>query len=297
MNDNFKSGYVAVVGQPNVGKSTLTNNLLKFPLSITTPKPQTTRHRILGILSGDDFQIIFLDTPGLIEPAYLLQKMMMRAAQNAIHDADVILFMVEAGLKPQEKDLAILKSLIESRKPIVLAMNKIDLIDKKNVLPLIDAYQKIHNFSDIIPVSAINGENLNDLQAAILKNVPFGHPFFPADEVTDHPERFFVGEIIREKIFEKYSDEVPYSTAIVIDEFKERKGRKDYVKARIIVERDSQKAIIIGKGGKALKAVGQSAREEIEGFLERPVYLELWVAVRNKWRKKDHFLKEFGYEG
>lgn len=297
MEEKFKSGYVAVVGQPNVGKSTLTNNLLKFPLSITTPKPQTTRHRILGILSGDDFQIIFLDTPGLIEPAYLLQKVMMRAAQNAINDADVILFMVEAGLKPQEKDLEILKNLIASGKPIVLAMNKIDLVDKKNVLPLIDAYQQIHSFTDIIPISALNGENLNVLQEAILKNVPPGHPFFPTDEITDHPERFFVSEIIREKIFEKYSDEVPYSTAVVIDEFKEREKRKDYIKARIIVERDSQKAIIIGKGGKALKAVGQSAREEIESFLERPVYLELWVAVRNKWRKKDHFLKEFGYEG
>lgn len=297
MCDNFKSGYVAVVGQPNVGKSTLTNNLLKFPLSITTPKPQTTRHRVLGILSGDDFQIIFLDTPGLIEPAYLLQKVMMRAAQNAINDADVILFMVEGGLKPQEKDLAILKNFIESGKPIILAINKIDIVDKKNILPLIDIYRKTHDFSDIIPISALNGENLSDLQSAILKNIPVGHPFFPTDEVTEHPERFFVSEIIREKIFEKYSDEIPYSTAVVIDEFKERKGGKDYIKARIIVERDSQKAIIIGKGGKALKSVGQLARKEIEKFLDRPVYLELWVAVRGKWRKKDHFLKEFGYEG
>lgn len=293
---DFKSGYVAIVGQPNVGKSTLTNKLLKFQLSITTPKPQTTRHRILGIHSGDNFQMIFLDTPGIIEPGYLLQKAMMRAAQNAIKDADVILFLVEASMKPTKNDLGILERLIVAQKPIVLAINKIDLVDRKIVLPLIDAYFKLYDFSDILPISAKKETSLDILEKALLKKIPQGFPFYPVEDVTDHPERFFVSEIIREKIFQKYGDEIPYSTAIVIDEFVEKQGRKDLIKARIIVERDSQKAIIIGKGGSALKAVGKLARVDIEEFLGRPVFLELWVAVKEKWRKKDMFIKEFGYE-
>jgi GTPase len=293
---DFKAGYVAVVGQPNVGKSTLTNKILKYQLSITTPKPQTTRHRILGIHSGDNYQMIFLDTPGIIEPGYLLQKVMMKASQNAIRDADVILFLVEASLKPSNNDLDILENLKLAQKPIVMAINKIDLVDRKIVLPLIDAYQKLFEFSDILPISAKKETSLDILEKALLKNIPLGFPFYPVEDVTDHPERFFVSEIIRGKIFQKYGDEIPYSTAVVVDEFVEKKGRKDFIKARIIVERDSQKAIMIGKGGKALKMVGQLARTDIEEFLGRPVFLELWVAVKEKWRKKDLFLKEFGYE-
>ena len=294
---DFKAGYVAVVGRPNVGKSTLTNSLLKFRLSIITPKPQTTRHRILGIHSGENFQIIFLDTPGLIEPSYLLQKVMMRSAENAMKDADVILFLVEVSPTPKEDDLKLLKKIAEFGKPIILAINKIDLAAKDTLLPLIDAYRRHEEISEIVPISAMQGENLDALEETILKYIPNGYPFYPEDTITDQPERFFVAEIIREKIFQNYGDEVPYSTAVVIDEFHERKGRKDYIKARIIVERDSQKAIIIGKGGAALKKVGKLARADIEAFLGRPVFLELWVTVREKWRKKDHFVREFGYEG
>jgi len=293
---NFKAGYVAIVGQPNVGKSTLTNELLKFRLSIITPKPQTTRHRILGILNGDNYQVIFLDTPGLIEPKYRLQEVMINAAVNATKDADLILFLVTAAAKAQEKDLAILEIIKKTNKPVILVINKIDIVSKSIALPCIDEYRQKHQFEAIIPISALKKENLDELEQAIIRVLPYGQPFYPPDLVTEHPERFFVSEIIREKIFQNYGEELPYSTAVVIDEFKEQEGRKDVIKARIVVERASQKGIIIGKGGAALKNVGQQARIEIEEFLGRPVFLELWVAVRDKWRKKDMFLKEFGYE-
>jgi len=295
---DFKTGYVAIVGQPNVGKSTLVNNLLNFRLSITTPKPQTTRHRILGIKSGKNYQIIFWDTPGLIDPVYRLQSVMVKAAQAAIAEADVNLFLVEASAmsKPTAKDVDILNQLLLAAKPIILAINKVDLLEKRLLLPLIDAYRKLHGFVDIIPISAMKAENLDALEQVIVKQLPTGPAFYPQDALTEHPERFFVGEIIREKILLNYGEEVPYSTAVVIDEFREQKGRKDLIKARIVVEKNSQKAIIIGKGGSALKNVGQLARQEIEEFLGRPVFLELWVAVREKWRQKDTYLKEFGYE-
>ena len=291
-----KSGYVAVLGQPNVGKSTLTNAILKFPLSITTPKPQTTRHRILGIHTEENAQIIFLDTPGLIDPKYKLQDWMMKAARSALNDADVNLLLVEARERPHSKDVEILKMIAEAGAPIILGINKVDAIEKKKVLPLIEAFKSLHDFSDIIPMSALKNINLDVLMPAILKHLPYGPPFYPDDLVTEHPERFFVSELIREQIFRHYSDEVPFSTAVVVDEFHERDGRKDFIKARIVVERESQKRIIIGKGGKDIRSVGQTARKEIEEFLQRPVYLELFVAVREKWRKKDVFLKEFGYD-
>lgn len=293
---NFKAGYVAVIGRPNVGKSTLINNLLKFPISIVTAKPQTTRHRILGILSEQNLQVIFFDTPGLIDPQYRLQDVMMKVANQAIYEADVNLFLVQVSPKPNDKDLQILEKLRKIKTPLILVINKIDLVDKKLLLPLIDAYRKVYDFEDIVPVSALKNTNVDDLKKSFINYIPFGSPLYPKDIVTEHPERFFVSELIREQVFQNYSDEIPFSTAVVIDEFKERKGRKDYIKARIVVERNSQKKIIIGKDGKALRKVGKMARQEIEKLLNRPVYLELWVAVREKWRKKDVFLKEFGYD-
>ncbi len=295
-NPNFKSGYVAVVGQPNVGKSTLTNAILKFPLSITTPKPQTTRHRILGIHSEENAQIIFLDTPGLIDPKYKLQDWMMKAATSALNDADVILFLVEASSKPKNRDLDILSLLKATGRPIILVINKVDTIEKTSVLPLIDEYQRMQQFVDIVPISALEQDNVDELLKVILTQLPVGMPLFPNDIITHHPERFFVSELIREQIFQNFDDELPFSTAVVIDEFKERDGHKDFIKARIIVERQSQKKIIIGKSGQAIRKIGQNARIEIEKFLDRPVYLELFVAVREKWRKNDIFLKEFGYD-
>ncbi len=294
----FRAGYVAVAGQPNVGKSTLINRLLQFKLSITTPKPQTTRHRIMGVLSGDDYQIIFLDTPGLITPAYRLQEVMMQAAQRAFGEADVLLLLVEASAKPASRDLEILDFLVATRKPVFLVINKMDLIARPQLLPLIQAYQARHTFAEIIPISALHGDNCALLIETLVPHLPAGMPLYDADAVTDHPERFFVSEIIREKIFSLYGDEIPYSTAVVIDEFREAAaGRKDVIKARIVVERTSQKGIIIGKSGAMLRRVGIESRREIEALLGRPVYLELWVAVREKWRKNDTFLREFGYQG
>ena len=294
----FRSGYIAVAGQPNVGKSTLVNQLLKFRLSITTPKPQTTRHRIMGILSGEAYQVIFLDTPGLIRPSYRLQEVMMEAARRAVTDADLVLFMVVASAKPEVRDLEILADLASCGKPLFLGVNKIDLRDKSTLQPFLTAWGALHTFAGMLPFSAQTGENCERLLEALVDHLPAGPPFYDQEALTEHPERFFVSEIIREKIFSNYGEEIPYSTAVIIDDFKEgQSGRKDVIKARIVVERQTQKGIIIGQGGMMLRKVGQEARADIEAFLGRPVFLELWVAVRDKWRKSDTFLREFGYQG
>ena len=294
--NNFKSGYVAVIGRPNVGKSTLTNALLQFPLSIATAKPQTTRHRILGIHTEADAQIIFLDTPGLIEPKYKLQEWMVKAAYSALKDADIILLMTEAARRPDDRDRPLSAKVLEYQKPTVLAINKIDCVDKNTLLPLIDAYRAQADWAAIVPISALKQENLGELKSVLLSLLPFGPPFYPPDVVTEHPERFFVSELVREQIFRQYGEEVPFSTAVVIDEFRERSAGKDFIRARIVVERESQKKIVIGKGGQAIRNLGVNARAAVEGFLERQVYLELHVVVKENWRKNDQFLKEFGYD-
>ncbi len=285
-----------VVGLPNVGKSTLVNNLMRFRLSICTAKPQTTRHRILGIYSGENFQMIFWDTPGLIEPKYRLQEAMMRTAERAIADADFILFIVDVDHQDQSKNETLLTRFAAVGKPIVLAINKIDTISRDALLPIIDRYRHLYEFADIVPVSALHGDNVDELEKVLIRLLPVNPPFYPLDQITQHPERFFVAEIIRGKIFTNFGQEVPYSTAVVIDDFVEKPGKKDVIKARIVVERETQKAIIIGKKGKALKEIGKEARIEIEAFLQRPVFLELWVVVREKWRKKEKWLREFGYD-
>ncbi len=294
----FCSGYIAVVGQPNVGKSTLVNRLLQFKLSITTPKPQTTRHRIMGILTGERYQIIFLDTPGLITPSYRLQEVMMETARRAVADADLLLFVVTAAARPEERDLETLAGLAATGKPVLLGVNKIDLAERTLLPSFLDAWSQRHVFAAVVPFSARTGENCDLLLEALVARLPAGAPLYDQDALTEHPERFFVSEIIREKIFSNFGEEIPYSTAVIIDEFKEgRPGRKDLIKARIVVERQTQKGIIIGKGGAMLRKVGEEARTDIEALLDRPVFLDLWVAVRDKWRKNDTFLREFGYQG
>ncbi|MDZ7721297.1 MAG: GTPase Era [candidate division KSB1 bacterium] len=293
----YRAGYVAVIGRPNVGKSTLVNRILKFPLSITTAKPQTTRHRILGIYNEENLQIIFLDTPGLIDPKYRMQEMMMKAARGAVQDADVVLFLVQAGDKISKRDAETAELFKNINKPCILVINKADLLhDKNRMLPLMEQYQSMNLFEQIIPISALNGDNVDDIKEAVRQYLPYSPPFYPDDMISEHPERFFVSELIREQVFQYYRDEVPFSTAVVIDEFREQSDRKDYIKARIVVERQSQKKIIIGKNGKAIREMGKRARKSIEEFLERPVFLECWVSVREKWRKKDVFLKEFGLD-
>ncbi len=296
INPNFKAGYVALIGRPNVGKSTLMNALLGHKLSIVTPKPQTTRRRVLGILSEQDYQMIFLDTPGLLIPRYRLQETMVKAAKNAIEEADVLLFIIEPENKISPDNRSILSDLVQTKKPTILTINKIDLIEKDKLLPIIENYSKNFSLTSIIPISAHKADGLDKLKRLLIDNLPVGFPFYPPDTITDQPERFFVAEIIREKIFQKYGEEIPYSTTVSVEEFKERDTGKDYIRAVIYVERNSQKGIIIGKQGAALKRVGQIAREEIELFLGRAVYLELFVKVKEKWRQKEEILRELGYK-
>lgn len=296
MNPNFKAGYVALIGRPNVGKSTLMNALLGQKLSIVTPKPQTTRHRVLGILSGKEHQIIFLDTPGLLIPRYKLQETMVKTAHGAIEEADVLLFMIEPEDKISPANRSILGELIATKKPLILIINKIDLVEKEKLLPIMDRYSQSFGITTIIPISAIKADGLEKLKQLIIDHLPVGFPFYPFDMITDQPERFFVAEIIREKIFQKYGEEIPYSTTVTVEDFRERDQGKDFIRATIYVERASQKGIIIGKQGAALKKIGQIAREEIEVFLGRAVYLELFVKVKEKWRQKEVVLRELGYK-
>lgn len=274
------------------------NSLLGQKVSIVTNKPQTTRHKILGILSKESYQIVFFDTPGLMKPKYLLHEAMLNSARSAIADADVLLYMVDATtITPgmlQENDPA-LSAVASSSKPAYLIINKIDLIDKHRLLPIIASTAEKHQFKEVFPISALKQFGLADLERSIAGELPEHAPYYPTDIVSEHPERFFVSEIVREKIFEQFKAEIPYSTTVDIIEFTEQTGKKDVIQAEIIVERESQKGILIGKGGLALKEVGEEARKDIEAFLGRPVFLALHVKVREKWREKEAWLKRFGY--
>ncbi len=294
----FKSGYVAIVGRPNVGKSTLINGLLQTKLSIVTPKAQTTRSRIIGVLTGENYQAIFLDTPGYLQkPQYELHKLMLQRVREVIEEADLVLFMVEPyGIKAG--DLAVLDLIREKKKPAILVINKVDTVRKLDLLPLMEEWSQKHDFLEIVPISALKLDGVDRLLDLVVQYLPEGPALYPEDYVSDQPERFFVAEIIREKIFQLYRQEIPYATAVEIDEFVEQDpehGGKDYIRAIIYVEHDSQKGILIGKGGEALKRVGIQARQEIEAFLGRPVHLELWVKVRKHWRKDVNFLRRLGY--
>lgn len=290
----FRAGYVAIVGKPNVGKSTLLNAFLNFKLSIVTPKPQTTRKKILGILNGTDYQIVFIDTPGWITPHYELQKFMMQYLQESLQDADLVLLMVEYSDKPQDLE-QIGQKIASLQKKVILVINKIDKIQKEQLLPIIADYQKIFPFSSYIPISALQGNGIELLLREILENLPEHPAYFPTDYASDQNERFFVTEIIREKIFQIFAKEIPYACHIELEEFREKAGRKDLIRAVIYVDHDSQKGIIIGRGGQALKKVGELARKDIETFLQREVYLELFVRVMENWRKKSSALKKLGY--
>jgi GTP-binding protein Era len=293
---SHKAGYVAIVGEPNVGKSTLLNALLNQKLSIVSRRPQTTRQRVLGILSTDAVQIVFLDTPGILRPKYLLHEKMVHSAHLALRDADVVLLLTEASSGtelPPVVEQAV--SGVAGEKKLLLVINKVDTVQRQAVLPTIDHFARTGRFTDIIPVSALKGENLPDLLKTIIQYLPEHPPFYPPDAVSEQPERFFAAELIREKIFEQFHEEVPYSTAVQIVDFKEKEQGKTYISADIIVERDSQKGILIGKGGIALKKIGQSARVNIEQMVGRPVFLDLHVKVREKWRDNEAFLKRLGY--
>ena len=289
--EEFRSGYVALIGKPNVGKSTLLNALLGQKLSIVTPKAQTTRHRILGILTEQDCQIIFLDTPGIMQPNTRLDQSMMRKVKESVSDADLVVFMADA--RAAEPDLLSLESIVH--RPAILAINKIDLVKQETLLPMVEAYMDLRSFEAVVPVSALKGIKLTALMQEIRERLSPGPAFYPPGMLSEHPERFFVSEIIREKVFEKFRQEVPYSVAVTIANFIERPAQKDLIEADIIVEQPSQKGILIGSGGIALKSIGIAARRDIEVFLNRKVYLKLFVRVRKNWRNREAFLRSFGY--
>jgi len=291
----FRAGYVAIVGQPNVGKSTLLNTLLQYKLSIVSPKPQTTRRQILGIVNRAHSQMIFFDTPGILEPSYRLQHTFVRAAHAAMKQADVQLFLLEPESSARAMDNEILHRLADTQRPIVIAINKIDKFEKGILLPLIAHLKDKPGVKEIVPVSALHGDGVAELAQALENYLPEHERFYPEDQITDHPERFLAAEIVREKVFLRYGEEIPYSTSVRVEEFIERPGHKDYVRAVIYVERESQKGILIGKGGSALKQVGKMAREELEALIERPVYLELFVTVKEKWRDRESELRNLGY--
>jgi GTP-binding protein Era len=291
----YKSGYVAIVGPPNVGKSTLLNRFLGQKIAIVTPKPQTTRNRILGILTRGSFQMLFLDTPGIFAPGYRLQKIMVDTATRALHDADLALLMTEGTRDPGPDEDRIIQLLSETKTPAVLALNKVDVLpDKKLLLPLIELYGKKGAFADIVPISALTGDGLEELLKILAKHLPEGPQYYPEETITESSERFIAAEIIREKVFLQTGEEIPYSVAVKVEEYKDR-PRVLYIKATVYVERDSQKGIIIGEKGRKLKQIGQLARQDLEALGEKKVFLELWVKVRRKWRQKDQDLRFLGY--
>ena len=292
---SFKSGYVSIIGEPNVGKSTLLNAMMGEKLAIVTPKPQTTRNRITGILTTDAYQIIFLDTPGVLTPKYRLHDQMLKAAYRAIVDADLVLYMIDANGLNSSIEKKILEELKKAAQQVILVINKIDLIPNPALLPIIASYQEKLPFLELIPISATMGDGVSQLQESIVRHLPEGPPYFPPDQLSDLPERFFISETIREKIFLRTSQEIPYASSVVVEEFKERPNGKIYISAMLYVERQSQKGILVGKGGKTIKRIGQLARAEIEQFLEATVFLDLRVSVKADWRRDERKLKDMGY--
>jgi GTP-binding protein Era len=292
---SFKSGYVSIIGEPNVGKSTLLNALMGEKLAIVTPKPQTTRNRITGIHTTDSYQIIFLDTPGVLTPKYRLHDQMVKAAYGAITDADLVLYMIDASRLNSDIEEKIFDELKKTAQPVILVVNKIDLIPNPALLPIIASYQGKFPFLEIIPISATMEDGVPRLHESIVKSLPEGPAYFPDDQLSDLTERFFVSETIREKIFLRTSQEIPYASSVVVEEFKERPNGKIYISAMLYVERQSQKGILVGRGGKTIKRIGQLARAEIEGFLETAVFLDLRVSVKADWRRDERKLKDMGY--
>ncbi|CAI0459798.1 unnamed protein product [Linum tenue] len=298
---NHRSGYVAVVGKPNVGKSTLSNQMVGQKLSIVTDKPQTTRHRILGICSGPDYQMVLYDTPGVIEKKmHKLDTMMMKNVRSAAVNADCVLVIVDATKMPEKIDEVFEAEGAGSLKdnvPILLVLNKKDLIKPGEVAKKLQWYEKFTNVDEVIPVSAKYGHGVEDVKEWILSKLPSGPAYYPKDIISEHPERFFIAEIVREKIFMQFRNEVPYASQVNVVSYKARPGAKDFIQVEIIVEKNSQKIIMLGKDGKAMKLLATAARLDIEDFLQKKVYLEMEVKVKENWRQDEGLLKHYGYGG
>ena len=293
--DNYRSGYVALIGRPNAGKSTLLNRLVGEKIAAVSNKPQTTRHRIQGIVTRDDGQIVFVDTPGVHKPGFLLNRRMMAAVNDAILSVDLVVLMRDASVSTGNGDRFVLDLVKQSGKSAVLVLNKIDKMkDKAALLPLIDFYSKEYEFAEIVPVSALKGDAVDNLLAQIVKHLPEGEPIFGEDELTDQSMRTIVAEMVREKILASTGEEIPYVSAVVTEKYDETDPEQTRIYCAIYVERDSQKAIIIGKGGAKLKKVGTEARMDIENLLGKSVYLQLFVKVVEDWRNREKHLDELG---
>ena len=297
MSDNFKSGFAAIIGRPNVGKSTLMNQLIGQKIAITSKKPQTTRNKIQTVYTDDQGQIVFLDTPGIHKAKNKLGEYMVHVAERTLKDADVILWLVEPTTYIGAGERHIAEQLQKSKLPILLVINKIDMIKKEEVLAVIDKYRTLLDFDEIIPVSALRGNNTHDVIDSIFKYLPYGPAFYDEDTVTDQPMRQIVAEIIREKALHALDEEIPHGIAVAIDVMKERSGgRITDIEATIICEKDSHKGIIIGKQGSMLKKIGSNARYEIEQMMEQKINLKLWLKVKKDWRDSDFLMKNFGYD-
>lgn len=292
----IKSGFISIIGRPNVGKSTLLNQFVGHKIAIVSDKPQTTRNRILGILTTEDAQAVFIDTPGIHKPRHKLGAYMTRLAQKTLEEVDLVLYVVDASVPPGGGEEYILDQLMDIKTPVLLVLNKIDLVNKPELLPVIDWFQKRYSFQEIVPVSALNGENLEQLKMLITANLTEGPFFYPAEMVTDQPEVFVAGEIIREKVLHLTREEIPHAVAVVIEQMQQRPNGVLYIAGVIYVERDSQKGIIIGKKGGMLKEIGKLARQELEAIFGSRVYLELWVKVKKDWRDDEQILRSLGYQ-
>ena len=291
---SYKSGFVAVIGRPNVGKSTLINHIIGQKIAIMSDKPQTTRSRIQCIFNMEGAQMIFLDTPGIHKPRHKLGEYMLKAAEGTLKEVDVIFFVVDATEKFGGGEKYIIERLKSTTKPVILVINKVDLIEREQTLPLIASYSEKFNFASIIPISALDGTNVENLILEAKKYLPEDVQYYPADMVTDQPERLIVAELIREKILHLTEDEVPHSVAVEVDEMKQRNNGVTYIRATIYVERESQKGIVIGKNGVMLKQVGQLARPEIEMLVGTRIFLDLWIKVKKNWRNSLGAIQNFG---
>ena len=293
--EGFKSGFVSIIGRPNVGKSTLLNRIVGQKVAIMSDVPQTTRNKIQGVVTSDDSQIVFIDTPGIHKPQTRLNDFMLKSAYSTFNEVDLVLFMVNAAEKRGAGDNFILEKLKNLRTPKFLVINKIDQVKPEELLKIIMDYTSDNDFNEVIPISAIQGNNVDEMMETKKKYMPEGPQFYPDDQVTDHPEYFVVSEFIREKILQLTKEEVPHSVAVVVESMLRNEDDKVHVHATIIVDRTSQKGIIIGKGGKMLKEIGVRARRDIEAMLGDKIYLELWVKVQKDWRDKQSYLQDYGY--
>ncbi len=297
MAKKFYSGFVSLVGKPNVGKSTLMNCLIGEKIAIISNKPQTTRNKITSILTKDDYQVVFIDTPGIHKPKSKLGNYMVKSAETSLNEVDVVLMLVEPSEKVWEMDSYVIEKLKNVKTPVVLVINKVDTVEKEVLLKVIDTYRGLYNFTEIVPVSALKGENTETLLSVIKEYLPEGPQYFPSDMVTDQPERQIASEIIREKALRLLQDEIPHGIAVEITSMKKRQDKNLVdVQATIYCERDSHKGIIIGKQGSMLKKIGTYARQDIENLLGSPINLQLWIKVKKDWRDSDFLLKNFGYD-